>query len=270
MIFNGHSDILADINIRRLQGEKEVFRRYHYENFLKSGVKSVILVIWNDLGQMDNPKKRVDEIIQSMLEEFEEASDILNVVKKYEDFDKGIKENKINVLIGMEGLAHIEDNLDLLQKYYMDINLRHASLTWNEKNMLASGASNDEGGLTRIGQKAVEKIEELGILLDVSHLNEKSFWDIAEIATRPFIASHSNAKALADVKRNLDDNQLIAIAKSGGLVGVNAVGEFINADLDKRKIELPDAIRSLGYTKVPVKLHPEVNATLTVHVKEAN
>lgn len=247
MIFNGHSDILSDISLRRLKGEKDVFRNHHYENFLKSRVKSVILVIWEDFKLFDNKRERAEQLIQSMLEEFEEASDILNIVKKYEDFDKGFKENKINVLVGMEGLAHIGDDVSLIEKYYKDINLRHASLTWNEKNMLASGISDDKGGLTKIGQKTIEKIEELGVLLDVSHLNQKSFWDLANIASRPFIASHSNAKKLANVKRNLDDKQLLEVAKSGGLVGVNAIGPFVNNDENKRKID--NLIDHMDYMK---------------------
>lgn len=246
-IFNGHSDILSDINLRRLKGEKDVFRRYHYENFLKSNVKSVIWVIWTDPQHINNPKDRTSQIINSMKEEFIEASDIINVVKKYGDFEKGFKEDKINVLIGMEGLDHIEDNIDLIERYYNDIGLRHVSLTWNKKNMLASGVDDDINGVTSLGRKAIEKIEELGILLDVSHLNEKSFWDVVNIASRPIIASHSNAKYFANVKRNLDDEQLIAIAKSGGLVGVNAVSVFVNDDKENQKID--NLIDQIDYIK---------------------
>ena len=68
MIFNGHSDILSDINLRSLNGEKDVFRKHHYENFLKSGVTSAIWVIWTDPEHLDNPKKRTRQIINSMLE----------------------------------------------------------------------------------------------------------------------------------------------------------------------------------------------------------
>ena len=114
----------------------------------------------------------------------------------------------------------LKDDIDLIEKFHNDIGLRHASLTWNERNMLASGVDDPQNGVTDLGGKAIEKIEELGILLDVSHLNEKSFWDVVKIAQGPIIASHSNAKKFANVKRNLDDNQLLAIAKSDGLVGI--------------------------------------------------
>lgn len=246
-IFNGHSDILSDINLRILKGERDVFRKYHYENFLKSDVKSAIWVIWTDPQHINNPKDRTSQIINSMKEEFVEASDIINVVKEYKDFEKGFKEDKVNILVGMEGLDHIEDNIDLIEKYYNDIDLRHVSLTWNKKNMLASGVEDDINGVTSLGRKAIKKLEELGILLDVSHLNEKSFWDVVNIASRPIIASHSNAKHFANVKRNLDDEQLIAIAKSGGLVGVNAVSVFVNDDKENQKID--DLIDQINYIK---------------------
>lgn len=247
MIFNGHSDMLSDINLRRLNGEKDVFRKYHYENYVKSGVKSAIWVIWTDPDHMDNPRERTKQIINSMEEEFEEASDLLNLVRKYEDFEKGFKENKINILIGMEGLSHIEDDVDLIEKFHNDIGLGHASLTWNERNMLASGVDDPQNGVTDLGGKAIEKIEELGILLDVSHLNEKSFWDVVKIAQGPIIASHSNAKKFANVKRNLDDNQLLAIAKSDGLVGINGVSVFVNDNKDKQEID--DLIDQIDYIK---------------------
>lgn len=247
IIFNGHSDILTDINLRRLNGERNVFRKYHHENFLKSNVKSAIWVIWVDPEHLQNPKDRTSQIINSMKEEFDEAADIINVVKRYEDFKKGFEEDKINILIGMEGLTSIEDNVNLIETYYNDIGLRHASLTWNKRNMLASGVGDDTNGVTSLGIKAIEKTEELGILLDVSHLNEKSFWDIVSIASGPIIASHSNARYFANVKRNLNDEQLLAIAKSGGLVGVNSVSVFVNDDRNKQKID--DLIDQIDYIK---------------------
>ncbi|HAQ41203.1 MAG TPA: peptidase M19 [Clostridiales bacterium] len=247
MIFNAHSDMLSDINLRRLNGEKDVFRKHHYENFLKSGVKGAIWVIWTDPEHLSNPKERTRQIIKSMQDEFDEASDILNIVREYKDFEKGLRENKINILVGMEGLANIEDNIRLIESFYKDIGLRHASLTWNERNMLASGVDDDVNGVTDLGRKAIEKIEELGILLDVSHLNEKSFWDVVQIASGPIIASHSNARRFANVKRNLDDQQLMAVAKSGGLVCVNACSAFVNDDEDKHEID--NLIDHINYMK---------------------
>ena len=109
-----------------------------------------------------------------------------------------------------------------------NLGYRLAALTWNEKNILGTGAGeNSCEGLTEIGKKAVRKMNEIGMIVDVSHANEKTFWDIAEISTKPFIASHSNARTLCDVPRNLTDEQIKAVAQSGGVIGVNGYIGFI-------------------------------------------
>ncbi len=113
--------------------------------------------------------------------------------------------------------------------------------------MLASGIYNKHAGITEAGIKAIEKIEELGIILDVSHLNDKSFWDVVDIASGPIIASHSNARYLANVDRNLDDRQLVAIAESGGIVGINACSDFVSCDPFKYTIN--DLIAHIDYLK---------------------
>lgn len=236
MIFNGHSDILSDINMRRLKGEKEVFKKYHYNNFIKSGVTGSIFVIWTDPEHLHDPKSRVKQIINSMQNEFKESKDIINQVTNYNDLVRSKDNKKMNILVGMEGLEHIGSDIDLLEKFYNDIGLRHASLTWNEKNLLASGISDDEGGLSKLGVAAIKKMEELGIVVDVSHLNEKSFWDVVNIAEKPIIASHSNTKFYSKVKRNLTDEQIIAISKTGGLIGVNSVSDFVSPNKEKQNI----------------------------------
>lgn len=246
-IFNGHSDILSDINLKRLNGETDVFRKYHYPNFIKSGVNQTIFVIWTDPEHVDDPYARVSQIIDSMKKELVNSSDLIHIVRNYSDLAAGKKEEKINALIGMEGLSHIGENIDLIDAYYNDIGLRHISLTWNEKNPFASGVSDSQGGLTNLGKKAVERIEKLGILLDVSHVNEPSFWDIVDVAKGPIIASHSNCKALADVPRNLTDEQIIAIGKSGGLIGINACSLFVGTNGKVQTMD--DLIKHIDHIK---------------------
>lgn len=122
------------------------------------------------------------------------------------------------------------------------------NLTWNHANAL-SGAHADqpERGLSAIGRLFVEKMEELHILVDVSHLSEAGFWDVAEMARRPFIASHSNAKSVWNHTRNLTDGQINAIIKNQGVVGLNFYTEFVGGgrDLDMVRAHL-DCILELG------------------------
>ena len=177
------------------------------------------------------------EIQDKIKEEIKDCDDIVHIVKKSEDFDIAKKSNKIAILIGMEGLQAIDDNIDDVEKLY-SFGVRHASLTWNEENKLATGAKgNIDRGLTEDGAKLIKKMEELGMILDVSHTNEKTFWDICKVATKPFIASHSNCRSLCDVPRNLTDDQLREIAIRNGVVGVNSYEEFVSSDLEKRTVE---------------------------------
>ena len=89
----------------------------------------------------------------------------------------------------------------------------------------------------QLGVKAIEIMEELGMILDVSHANDKTFWDIYNTTKRPFIASHSNARSICNVPRNLSDEQIKAIGEKEGLIGINAFNEFIHEDKDKRNID---------------------------------
>ena len=111
-------------------------------------------------------------------------------------------------------------------------------LTWNEENPLATGVGgNPERGLTSLGKKTISILEKKKMILDVSHLNTKSFWNVMDVATMPILASHSNAMALANVPRNLDDKQLLAIRDTNGLVGLNAFNLFIHDTIKEQTME---------------------------------
>lgn len=237
MIFDGHADIWTDVTIRRQRGIKDVFKKVHLEKFKRGDICGGIFVMWADPPNDTKPKKRLLEMIEQTSNEIMENQDLFYIIRKSKDFDIAIEENKMPIMIGVEGLRAIGKNIDLLNSLYL-FGVRHASLTWNEENELATGVGGDPSrGVTKYGIEAVKKIEELGIILDVSHINERSFWDIFQITTKPFIASHSNCRALCDVPRNLTDEQLKAITEKGGIVGLNAFREFVHIDREKQDIE---------------------------------
>ena len=227
MIFDGHTDILTDICIKRNQGDTKIFNKYHLPRFQKGGLNGAVFVIWIDPPYDAEPKKRVWQILKSLYDELAEQDTALKLIKSKEDFLKDT--SKVNMVLGMEGLSHVDEStgLDILDTYYA-LGLRHASLTWNEANALATGVAQDPArGLTELGKEAVKRLNDLGILVDVSHLNEKSFWDLAATTNRPFMATHSNASAIHKHRRNLTDEQIKEIAKSGGLIGLNSYYEFV-------------------------------------------
>ncbi len=228
-IFDGHSDIFTDVTMKRLEGKKNIIKNYHFEKLKAGNVAGTILVVWVDPPHTSDPTWRMLEVLGAASEEIEDMKDCAAVALKVEDMDTIQKSGKVPIIIGMEGLSGLRGNVSLLNMLYR-VGVRHASLTWNEDNEFATGVISKETdrGLTDLGIQAVKRMEELGILIDVSHLNDKSFWDVYNNTTKPFIASHSNARTICDVPRNLTDDMIKAIAERGGTIGMNAWPDFID------------------------------------------
>lgn len=237
MIFDIHGDIWTDVTIKRSKGLKHVIRDYHLDRFKNGNMVGGIFVIWADPPHDKSPKERLLESIKYMSSEIWENQDILKVVYNSKDFYDAVDSKKLAVLLGLEGLSSIGEDVELLYTLYQ-LGFRHCSLTWNEQNPLATGILGDTNrGLTSFGKEAIKIVEELGIILDVSHANDKTFWDIYENTTKPFIASHSISRALCDVSRNLTDEQIKAISEKDGLIGINGYSGFISHNDKDRTVE---------------------------------
>lgn len=236
-LFDGHGDIWTDVTCKRQAGERDVFRHRHLEKFRKGQVTGGIFVIWIDPPFSRDMAQRSDEIIAAMRAEFVDAADLLHPVLRFSDFAEGERLGKIAVVNGLEGMNQIGDDIDKIDVLYHEAGIRHAMLTWNKPNALASGVDGDpNSGLTPAGRKAVRRIQDLGILLDVSHLNDTCFWEVLHMAHGPLIASHSNCRALCSQARNLTDPMLKAVAETGGLVGINTNREFTSDDHARRNV----------------------------------
>lgn len=138
--------------------------------------------------------------------------------------------HSIGLLLSYEGLGHSWENSGSLEGLYGK-GVRCASLTWNQDNQLAGGIfGSSRKGLTAEGWKAVRTMESLGILLDVSHLSQEGFRDVSCGASKPFVATHSNVRALCHHRRNLEDWQIRELASAGGVMGINAFSDFLRDD----------------------------------------
>ncbi|WP_234122713.1 dipeptidase [Clostridium hydrogenum] len=237
MIFNAHDDVWTNITRKRQMGRKDILRNYHCQEYKKASAGGGIFVIWQDRVDKKDPKKRAIEIIKNMSIEVAETKDLIQIIRRKDDFNKAREEGKLAVVIGVEGLSFIDNDLELIPVLYM-LGVRHCTLTWNEENALAAGINGSpKMGLSKLGEECIHYMEKIGMVLDVSHINEKSFWDICEIVKKPIIASHSNCRKLCDVTRNLYDDQLKAIANTDGVVGLNAYSEFVDMDEKNRTID---------------------------------
>ncbi len=227
MIFDGHIDIFADVVIKRLNGERDIIKKYHLDRLNSGGIIAGSLVLWIDPPFTENPKARLEQILKTTRDELDE-SDVVRVITTSEELRQAQEDGVFAILLGMEGLSGIDDEVERLYELY-DFGVRQVMLTWNEENTYAAGAGIDnDKGLTDLGKKAIDIIQEKKMVLDVSHLNEKSFWDIAKYTQTPLLASHSNAKSLANAARNLTDDQLSVIKDIDGLVGVNSYRVFVS------------------------------------------
>jgi len=160
--------------------------------------------------------------------EIEKNGEMIGHINCFSDVLQNIEQNKISALLSIEGGEALEGDISALHIYHR-LGVRSMTLTWNHRNQLGDGVAEREAksGLTNFGREVVSEMEDIGMLVDVSHLSETGFWDVAKMAKKPFIASHSNARAICDVPRNLSDNQLRAIAAKGGVVGLNLYAPFL-------------------------------------------
>jgi len=147
--------------------------------------------------------------------------------RKGKSLDDCLKTHTRIGMLAVEGGAVLGEELARIDTLAVR-GVRYITLTWNGANALGNGClSPCREGLTAFGKEAVRRMERAGVTVDVSHLNEAGFWDVANMAQKPFIATHSNAAAVCPHPRNLTDRQFAAVVECGGLVGLNLCGDFL-------------------------------------------
>lgn len=172
---------------------------------------------------------RAVSVIQDSIDK---NSDIVRQARTAEEIRSNQAQGLISAIFTLEGTASIDFDPAKLEKMY-DLGFRVSSLSWNEKNAL-TGSNVTGGGLTKRGVEFIKEAQRLGILVDVSHISDEAFWNIMDMTQAPVIATHSNSRAVCDVRRNLTDDMFRAICGCGGVVGLNLYGAFIgeNPTLD--------------------------------------
>jgi membrane dipeptidase len=160
----------------------------------------------------------------------------MQIVYSYKQLIQAVKDHKLACLSGVEGGHMIEDNLDYLDSFYKR-GVRYMTLSWNNSTSWSTSAMDETQhtfkvtpyGLTAFGREVVKKMNQLGMMVDVSHVGEKTFWDAITASTKPVIASHSSVYTLCPFYRNLKDDQIKAIAKNGGVIQVNFFSAFLDS-----------------------------------------
>ncbi|TJX13282.1 membrane dipeptidase [Tissierella creatinini] len=182
----------------------------------------------------------------------ESNKDEFSIASTYDEIENSIMDRKIAAIPTIEGAYSItEENYLELIKQYKDLSVKVVGFNWNYSNALGEGANEEyannqksSGGLTDLGKRLVKEMDDLGMIVDVSHMNEETFWGVIETSRAPIIASHSGAYSIRPHQRNLKDNQLKAIAKNGGVAAIVLCKTFIK---DSEDVSLKDYMDHIDY-----------------------
>ena len=186
--------------------------------------------------------ERCTDIIHYIHSQIDKYSSHIKLCTNSDDLENAKKSNKVAAFISVEGGEAIK-NFDSLYQLY-DMGVRMITLTWNNDNAIGGGAFGDGRGLSLYGKNIIKKMNSLGIITDVSHASEKTFYDICSVTTKPVIASHSNSYELRPHSRNLKKEQFKELKKLDGVVGINFSPEFLT---DKKTASISDIVNHIEY-----------------------
>jgi membrane dipeptidase len=235
-VVDAHLDLAAEVYARYQNGEREVIKNHYLDHLREAGITFLVSSVFVETKQL--PARGLELTlcqISALMEDIETVKEEMVLVKSAYDMDRVIEKGKIGIILYMEGLDIITNDCNIVRALYA-MGVRGASLTWSRRNYLGEGccmASQLEdirGGLSKLGLKTLKMLEELHMFVDVSHLNDDGFEDVIKYATKPFIATHSNARSVQMNYRNLTDRQIQLLAEQGGVMGLNAYKDIVGAD----------------------------------------
>ena len=190
-------------------------------------------------GDLEEAYKRAVRYIGHFNIAMQKEADKVVQVRTYDDIERAFAENKHAALLAVEGGSAIKGSKEALRDFYL-AGVRVFGLAWLSNELAKSNrisAGEEDTGLTELGREIVATGNELGMIFDVSHLSDKSFWDLADITKKPLIASHSNFRNLCPHSRNLTDEMARYIVEHDGMIGLNMYPEFVDADKNNQTVD---------------------------------
>jgi len=255
IVVDTHNDFIFKVYDKgAVFGNDNSFTQSDLPKFKAGGLDVQVFSIWIPMSKV----KHSFDYVTSRIEELRTIEGInfddFEFAKSYDDIIRITNEKKICGLMGIEGGTAIGKDLSNINTFF-EFGVRYIGLTWNNSNAIGTSARDAverglAGGLTEFGIEVVKKMNEVGMLIDVSHLSEAAFWDVIKNSSQPVIASHSDCYALNPHYRNLKDEQIKAIADGGGYIGVNFYDKFLSENPSDATLETVinhiDHIRSLA------------------------
>ena len=248
IVVDTHNDILSTAIEKKLTIDKNLLGRTHSDiaRFKKGGIDVQVFSIFCDetFGK-GAAFKFANREIDSLYLVAARNPDKMVIVTNPHGLMQAVEEKKLACMIGVEGGHMIEDRLDYLDSLFAR-GARYLTLTWNnstdwatsakdESTALAEGKPLPHTGLNEFGKVVVKRMNELGMMVDLSHVGVQTFWDAIQTTTKPVILSHSSVYKLCPVPRNVTDDQIKAVAKNGGVIQVNFYSGFLDSTYLKRR-----------------------------------
>ena len=249
-------DMHADTTQRLVDEDVDISQRLtdgHFDSLRarEGGLDAQFFSIWVEPqlfgGGGPGAVKRADDQIAAVHELTRKHPDLWEFANSADDVRRIVSQGRLAALTGLEGGYAIDEKLENVERYYK-MGVRYMSPAWSVSTSWA-GSSGDAAGETRglndFGRDVVREMNRLGMMIDVSHVSDKTFWDIINTSTKPIIATHSGCRAIAKVPRNLTDEMIQALAKTGGVVNVIFYPEHIEPGWSARKQKVDAEIASL-------------------------
>lgn len=223
-------------------------------NKLKAGDSlAQFFALFVDMKECKNPLEYGLKMVDRFYTEIERNRDDVAIALNYSDFERNRAEKKISAFLTIEEGGVLKGDLANLRNFYR-LGVRLITLTWNYPNELGfpnvdlrTGYVSEDyqkRGLTTFGFEVVAEMNRLGMIIDVSHLSDQGFYDVVRSSTKPFVASHSNARAVTEHSRNLTDDMIRLLADKGGVIGINFARDFLGS---KDISRIADMVRHIRY-----------------------
>lgn len=228
-----HSDTMFEMFHKNTENMYKNMFQVDIDKMRKANSFVQCFAIFNDLSKGKNIFNEMMRFYDFYINTMNLYKKDLVIINKSEEIDKNYSNGKISVLISIEDLGPVESILDRIEELYYK-KIRMASLTWNYENCLGYPNSNDpkimNKGLKKFGIEAIELMDVLGIIIDVSHLSDTGTYDVFKHSKNPIVATHSNARVIKNNPRNLTDDMIKKLAETGGVIGLNFFGGFLGVD----------------------------------------
>ena len=242
IVVDTHNDILTQVMERGVALDTDLTGITYSDlyRWKKGGLDVQFFSVWSD-GNQANPfqfaLRQMDTLDAVAKRNPEKIAEVSNSKELY----KVVKQHKVAAMFGIEGGHQIENDLSKLDSLYKR-GARYMTLTWNNSTPWATSAFDEtftkdlqHKGLTDFGRQVVQRMNALGMMVDISHVGEQTFWDVINTTTKPVIASHSSVYNICPHQRNLKDDQIKAIAKNGGVIQVNFYSGFLDSTYTRKK-----------------------------------